>query len=117
MVLQAPGEGAAAQEADLFSGSMLPLLVKVQGEPTAMFKDVGAGLRLKAQRVPDGRYRLDLSFSDGVLAAGKGSPIIRAFQSETQLFVQEGETLTVASSADPQTGEVVEAEVTVERVP
>ena len=116
VVLQAPGEGAAAQ-ADLFSGSMLPLLVKMQGEPTAMFKDVGAGLRLKAQRVPDGRYRLDLSFSDGVLAAGKGSPIIRAFQSETQLFVQDGETLTVASSADPQTGEVVEAEVTVERVP
>jgi len=118
VVLQAAGEEAAGKEAaDLFSGSMLPLLVKVQGEPTAMFKDVGAGLRLKAQRVPDGRYRLDLSFSDGVLAAGKGSPIIRAFQSETQLFVQEGETLTVASSADPQTGEVVEAEVTVERVP
>jgi hypothetical protein len=117
VVLQAPGEGAAAQEADLFSGSMLPLLVKVQGEPTAMFKDVGAGLRLKAQRVPDGRYRLDLSFSDGVLAAGRGSPIVRAFQSETQLFVQEGETLTAASAVDPQTGEVVEAEVTVERVP
>ncbi len=118
VVLQAAGEDAADKEsANIFSGSMLPLLVKVQGEPTAMFKDVGAGLRLSAQRVADGRYRLDLSFSDGVLAAGKGSPIVRAFQSESQLFVQEGETLTAASAVDPQTGEIVEAEVTVERVP
>jgi hypothetical protein len=118
VVLQATGEDAAGKEsADIFSGSMLPLLVKVQGEPTAMFKDVGAGLRLSAQRVADGRYRLDLSFSDGVLAAGKDSPIVRAFQSESQLFVQEGETLTAASAVDPQTGETVEAEVTVERVP
>jgi hypothetical protein len=118
VVLQAAGEEAAGKEsADLFSGSMIPLLVKVQGEPTAMFKDVGAGLRVKAQRVADGRYRLDLNFSDGVLAAGKGSPIVRAFESESQLFVQEGEAVTVASAVDPQTGEVVEAEVTVERVP
>jgi hypothetical protein len=118
VVLQAAGEEAAGKEAaNLFSGSMLPLLVKMQGEPTTMFKEVGAGLRLSAQRVADGRYRLDVSFSDGVLAAGKGSPIVRAFQSESQLFVQEGETLTAASAVDPQTGEVVEAEVTVERVP
>jgi hypothetical protein len=118
VVLQAAGEEATGKEAaNIFSGSMLPLLVKMQGEPTAMFKDVGAGLRLSAQRVADGRYRLDMSFSDGVLAAGKGSPIIRAFQSESQLFVQEGETVTAASAVDPQTGEVVEAEVTVERVP
>jgi hypothetical protein len=118
VVLQAAGEEATGKEAaNIFSGSMLPLLVKMQGEPTAMFKDVGAGLRLSAQRVADGRYRLDMSFSDGVLAAGKGSPIIRAFQSESQLLVQEGETLTVASSVDPQTGEVVEAVVTVEGVP
>ena len=67
--------------------------------------------------LPDGRYRLDVSFSDGVLSAGKDAPIVRSFQSESQLFVQEGETVTAASAVDPQTGEVVEAEVTVERVP
>jgi hypothetical protein len=118
LVLQAAGEEAAGKEAaDLFSGSMLPLLVKMQGEPTAVFKDVGTGLRLSAQRVADGRYRLDVSFSDGVLAAGKDSPIVRVFESESQLFVQEGETVTAASSVDPQTGEVVEVEVTVERLP
>jgi hypothetical protein len=44
-------------------------------------------------------------------------PWIRTFESESQLFVQEGETLTVASAVDPQTGEVVEAEVTVARIP
>ncbi len=118
VVLQAFGADAAGKEAaNVFSGSMLPVLVNVQGQPTVMLKDVGAGLRLSAQRVADGRYRLDMSFSDGVLAAGKDSPIVRAFQSESQLFVQEGETLTAASVVDPQTGDVVEAEVTVERVP
>jgi hypothetical protein len=118
VVLQAGGEeGVGKEAAGLFSGSMLPVLVRMQGEPTTAFKDVGAGLRLKAQRVADGRFRLDLSFSDGVLAAGKGSPIIRAFKSESQLFVQESETVTAASAVDPQTGEVVEIEVTVERLP
>jgi hypothetical protein len=84
---------------------------------TVAFKDVGAGLRRKARRIPDGRYRLDVDFSDGVLAPGKDLPWIRTFESESQLFVQEGETLTVASAVDPQTGEVVEAEVTVARIP
>jgi hypothetical protein len=112
VVLQASGD-----EADVFSGSMLPVLVTAQGQPTVMLKDVGAGLRLTARRVPDGRYRLDLSFSDGVLAAGKdSSPQVRTFQSESLLFVQEGETVTTASAVDPETGEVVEAEVTVEAV-
>jgi hypothetical protein len=118
VVLQASGEEAAGQEAaNVFSGSMLPVLVTVQGQPTVMLKDVGAGLRLKAHRMPDGRYRLDVSFSDGVLSAGKDAPIVRSFQSESQLFVQEGEAVTAASAVDPQTGEIVEAEVTVERVP
>jgi hypothetical protein len=36
------------------------------------------------------------------------------FQSESALFVREGETLTLASAVDPQTGEVVEAELTLE---
>jgi hypothetical protein len=68
---------------------------------------LGAGLQ-------DGRYRLDVAFSDGVLAAGKDSPRIRSFESESQVFVHEGETLTIASAVDPQTGEIVEAEATLE---
>jgi hypothetical protein len=52
---------------------MLPLLVNVQGQPTVTLKDVGAGLRLTARRIPDGRYRLDVSFSDGVLSSGRDS--------------------------------------------
>lgn len=107
-VVLAAGEEAA----NVFSGSMLPVQTNVQGKPTVALKDVGAGLRLSARRVADGRYRLDLSFSDGVLAPGSDGPRVRAFQSESQLFVQEGETVTVASAVDPETGEVVEAELT-----
>jgi hypothetical protein len=112
VVLQTGGE----EGADVFSGSMLPLQVRVNNQLTVMFKEIGAGLRLKARRVPDGRYRLDVQFSDGVLAPGKDLPRIRTFDSESQLFVQEGEVVTIASAVDPQTGEVVEAQVSVEEV-
>ena len=110
LVLDAGGEEAA----NVFGGSMLPMQVRHEGRPTVMLKDVGAGLRLTAHRIPDGRLRLDLSFSDGVLSPAEGSPRLREFRSDSQLFVREGETITVASAVDPQTGEVVEAELTLE---
>jgi hypothetical protein len=119
VVLQTAADETTPEEgANVFGGSMLPVLVNMEGQPTVALKDVGAGLRLKARRVADGRYRLDLSFSDGVLSAGHDlSPQVRTFESESQLFVQEGETVKVASAVDPETGELVEAELTVERVP
>jgi hypothetical protein len=95
---------------------MLPLQIRMNDRLTVVFKEIGAGLRLKARRVPDGRYRLDVEFSDGVLVPGKDLPQIRTFESESQLFVQEGEVVTIASVVDPQTGEVVEAKVSIERV-
>jgi hypothetical protein len=115
-------QGGGGEAANVFSGSMLPLQVSVDGKPTVALKDVGAGLRLTARPapVPDGRHRLDVSFSDGTLSARRGpdlSPQVRTFESESQLFVQEGETLTVASVVDPDSGESLEAELTVDRVP
>lgn len=100
--------------ANVFSGAMLPLDVSYQGQPTVMLKEVGAGVRLGAQRIGDGRYRLDLSVSDGSLATTDGAPRVQAFQAESRLYVREGETVMVASGVDPQTGHVVEAEVTIE---
>jgi hypothetical protein len=111
VVLQPDGEMA-----NTFSGSMLPVQVTYEGQPTVMLKDVGAGLRLKAKPAGDGRYRLDLSFSDGTIEVSGGSPRVRAFQSETQLVAQVGEAIQVASAVDPQTGEVIEAELSVEAV-
>jgi hypothetical protein len=84
-----------------------------QGQPTVMLKDVGAGMRLFASRTADGRYRVDLSFSDGTLSPATGGPEVRAFQSESQVFVREGETFALASAIDPQTGDTIDAEVTV----
>ena len=73
-------------------------------------------MKIKAQRIEDGRYRLDVEFSDGVLSPGEGAPELHVFQSESLLYVREGETLTLASAVDPQTGDVLEAELTLEVV-
>jgi hypothetical protein len=104
------------KQAHVFSGAKLPLSVSYQGQPTVMLKDIGAGAHLGAQRVGDGRYRLDLSVSDGTLSAASGSPRVQAFQAESRLYLREGETVVVASAVDSQTGDVVEAELTIEVV-
>jgi hypothetical protein len=113
VVLDTSGEETS--EAEAFGGSMLPVQTPVQGHPTVMLKDIGAGLQVTAtRRASDGRFRLDLRFSDGVLSAAEGSPRMQMFESDSQIFVHVGETVTVASAVDPQTGEIVEAEVSLE---
>ena len=104
------------KEANVFSGAMLPLQVTHEGQPTVMLKDVGAGVRLDAHRLGDGRYRIDVSVSDGTLIAAGSSPRLQVFQADSRLYVQDGEAVVVASAADPKTGDVVEAEVTIEAV-
>jgi hypothetical protein len=110
VVLLAGDEKAA----NVFSGSQLPLEVTNQGQPTIALKDVGAGARLTAQLLADGSYRLDLNFTDGSLSAAKGSPSVHVFQAESRLLVRTGETVRFASAVDPQTGEVVDVEVTID---
>ncbi|HSD30129.1 MAG TPA: hypothetical protein VLL75_22705, partial [Vicinamibacteria bacterium] len=112
VTLQAGAEGTSR----VFGGSMLPVQTEIQGKAGVALRDVGAGLKVGAQQISDGRYRLDVSFTDGVLGAGEDEPQIRTFDSESQVFVQEGETITIASAVDPHTGEVVEAEITLESV-
>ena len=103
-----------AKHASVFSGAMLPLEAVAGGRATVMLKDVGAGLRLEASRSADGRYRVDLSVSDGSLTQVSGAPRVQAFQVESRLFLSEGETVVVASAVDPQTGDVVEGQITLE---
>jgi hypothetical protein len=109
-ILETDGE----TKSSVFGGSQLPVQVRANDQITVAFKDAGAGLQLKAKRVSDGRYRLNVEFSDGVLAGGERGPQIRTFESESQLFVREGETVTVASAVDSVTGETVQAELTLE---
>jgi hypothetical protein len=102
------------KQANVFGGAMLPLEVTAEGRTTVMLRDVGAGVRLGARRLADGRHRVDLSLSDGTLAATSGSPRVQAFKAESRLYLREGETVVVASAVDPRTGDVVEAELTIE---
>jgi hypothetical protein len=117
-VLQEVDEGEddpVKGKSEVFSGSQLPVQTYNGNDRVIVaLKDVGAGLQLGARRMADGRYRLNVRFSDGVLSPGEGAPELHVFQSESTLFVQAGETLTLASAVDPQTGEQVEAELTVE---
>jgi hypothetical protein len=110
-VIVHPGEKNAA---NVFGGAMLPVESSYEGRPTVMLKDVGAGVRLAAHRIGDGRYRFDLSVSDGALSAASGAPRVQAFQAESRLYLRKGETAMFASAVDPQTGDVVEAELTIE---
>jgi hypothetical protein len=112
VMLQAGGKDGVK----VFSGSMLPVQTKAGAQTTVALKNVGAGLQLKASRIADGRYRLGVDFSDGVLAPGDDAPQLRVFNSESEIFVQAGETVTLASAVDPVTGELVEAELTIEAV-
>jgi hypothetical protein len=105
---------AEDRPASVFSGAMLPLEVTHQGQATIMLKDIGAGARLGARRIADGSYRLDLSLSDGTLAATSGPPRVNAFQVESRLYLREGESVVVASAVDPTSGVEIEAEVTLE---
>lgn len=105
------------REANVFSGAMLPLEVTYQGQTTVMLKDIGAGATFGASRTADGRYRVDLSLSDGTLAAASGTPRVQAFQVESRLYLSAGEPVPVATAVDPQTGDVVEAELKVEVAP
>jgi hypothetical protein len=105
---------ADGAEAEVFGGSQLPVQTPVQGHPTVMLKDLGAGLQVAAERSPDGRYRLKLRVSDGVLSSAEGTPRMHVFESESLLFLREGETVKVASAVDPRSGEVVEAELSLE---
>jgi Flp pilus assembly secretin CpaC len=105
-----------SDKVEIFSGSQVPLQTRANNQVTVALKDVGAGLTLEPKRLEDGRYRLGVRFSDGVLSPSDGAPDLRVFQSESVMFVREGETLMLASTVDPQSGEVVEAELTLERL-
>jgi Flp pilus assembly secretin CpaC len=110
-------EAGDKTSAGLFSGSQLPLPFPYEGRTTIGLKDVGAGAHLTAERLADGRYRLDLHFSDGSLAEVTGNrPSLHMVTCDSALLVRSGETVPLASGVDPQTGDVVEVEVTVDVV-
>jgi hypothetical protein len=114
VLLQDGGDGS--DKIQVFSGSQLPVQTRANNQVTVMLKDVGAGLTLEPQRLEDGSYKLGVRFSDGILSPGEGAPELHVFQSESVLVVREGETVTLASAVDPVTGELVEAELTIEAV-
>jgi hypothetical protein len=109
-------DGEEARTASVFSGAMLPLEAVANGRTTVMLKDIGAGLQLEAARLPDGRYRVHLNLSDGTLSPSTGAPRVQAFRVESRLYLAEGETVVVASALDSQTGDVIEASLTLEAV-
>jgi len=106
---------ADEQQARVFSGSMLPVQVTIQDRPTIVLRDVGAGLQVVAHPLEAGRWRLDLSFSDGVVTSTAEAARVWSFETESQLALSEGETVVLGSAVDPESGETVQAQLTLER--
>jgi hypothetical protein len=100
--------------ASLFSGSQLPMDVTNDGQRTVMLKDVGARARVSAELAADGRYRLDVKFDDGSLLDRGPGPSLLTFRSEARLFMHPGEAVVFTSAVDPQSGDTVDVEVTLE---
>jgi hypothetical protein len=108
-------DGDNGDSVQVFSGSQLPVQTRTgNNQITVALKDVGAGLIMGSRPLEDGGYQLRVEFSDGVLSPGEGAPELHVFQSQAVLVVRQGETVTLASAVDPQTGDVVEAELTLE---
>jgi len=103
-------------------GLMVPLNVRTEGgkgPPTVMFKDVVTAVRCSARPLSGERFALACGFDQDVVNAPDGeniasaqfAPVIRRFNSDTTLVLQDGQTVQ-HSATDPLTGEVLEVDVT-----
>ena len=109
--------------ARLKMGLMVPLTVRTEGgkgPPTVMFKDVVTGVSCRARPLSGERYALECGFDqdgvhspdgEGIASAAAAAPVIRRFNSDTTLVLQDGQTAQ-HSATDPLTGEVLEVDVT-----
>jgi hypothetical protein len=103
-------------------GLMVPLNVRTEGgkgPPTVMFKDVVTGVWCRARSLSGERFALECEFDQDVvyspdgegIASAEAAPVIRRFNSQTTLVLQDGQTVQ-HSATDPLTGEVLEVDVT-----
>lgn len=85
------------------------------------YTPIGTNLECRADELPDGRFRLNLTISDtsvGAPVAGQGvGPVtLPGFTNTAVLLVRPGQTTQITSAADKTSGEIVRVDVTLEVV-
>ncbi|HET7295346.1 MAG TPA: hypothetical protein VFM88_23205 [Vicinamibacteria bacterium] len=108
------------EESSVRFGLQVPVMVRLDaGAPTVMFKDVGTHLSCKAEPPEAGAYRLAFSLEQGTVAEGgsAANPALRTFRSQASLRMAPGETRNYVTAADPQSGETLKIDVTLNARP
>ncbi len=110
--------------ARVYGGIQLPIVVRHEGSNTVMFKNAGGNVSARAWSLADGRFKVDLSTelggvypTNGGAAAedaegGPAAPVLRSFSTNATLILRDGQSTVFSDSADPITGETVKTEVT-----
>jgi len=110
--------------ARVYGGIQLPIVVRHEGSNTVMFKNAGGNVSARAWALADGRFKVDLSTelggvypTNGDAAAadpesGPSAPVLRSFSTDATLILRDGQSTVFSDSADPITGETVKTEVT-----
>lgn len=123
--------GDARGEVPRFAGKLrmgLRVPVPVGKEGQFQYMDVGTNIDCSAQRMRDGRYKLNLSLQRSTTYAPEGqarpagssevpvaqgmNPIIGQFSSEINLLLQDGQTMQSIVSTDPVSGRTLRVDVT-----
>jgi hypothetical protein len=126
--------GDARGEVPRFAGKLrmgLRVPVPVGKEGQFQYMDVGTNIDCSAQRMRDGRYKLNLSLQRSTTYAPEGqrpagssevpvatvmNPIIGQFSSEINLLLGDGQTMQSIISTDPVSGRTLRVDVTLKVV-
>jgi len=108
-------------------GLRVPIMTGKEGQ--IQYMDVGTNVDCWAQRMSDGRFRLNVSVQRSttyvpegqsksmaagaeIPAAGGANPVIGQFSSEINLLIQDGQTIQSVVSTDPVSGRTLRVDVT-----
>ncbi len=115
-------------EQRVYGGIQFPIIVRIEGSNTLMFKNAGGTVRARAWALEDGRFGLELKTELGGVYPTNGdtspekaditpaAPVLRSFSTEAMITLRDGQSTMLSDSADPITGETVKTEVTLQVV-
>jgi hypothetical protein len=118
---------AQAYPARLRMGLRVPIQTGKEGQ--MQYMDVGTNVDFWAQKMSDGRFRLNVSVQRSttyvpegqsksmatgaeIPAAGGANPVIGQFSSEINVLIQDGQTIQSVVSTDPVSGRTLRVDVT-----
>jgi hypothetical protein len=106
-------------------GATVPIQTMANNVVTVSYKDVGNHLDCNAESVDDGRFRLACSFEQSSVTSGDSerglvgnvpltslAPVLRNFRSTANVSLRDGQSVQLTAATDPQTGDVMKIDLT-----